>query len=742
MIRKNVVIWLAGFLALFFIEAGLRVNMNAPYFIAMQAVTFLLYTAVGFVAGVLVGFVMHAIRRIFPAIKMFYICVSMAVFITGVLSISLFLSFIENGAVQCGFCTPVLSSASHTVKIVLILCFGIASFFALYFFFRWNERKAKLFISYFSILPPLWFITTLMFNPDKGSLWSLPTLLRITDLFHFITAIVISILCFFLLYVLLPVCSRFIEQWKRVPLLKAGLIMLPFILVLLILAFPLIKQKQHSKPNELKITPGTTPNIVLITMDTVRADHLSCYGYQRLTTPNVDQLAQEGVLYKNAYAASSWTLASHASMFTGMYPSKHGAQFNSDFDYTRSQEDHTAPAVTFLEMINKSIFKLSDKNITLAEVLSQKGYRTAGIIGGSFCSSIYGIAQGFEYYNENFFNYNKDIKFYFLYRVAELFYPLKDPIIQYGYSNLKRLASHLNEFAFQWLEENSSKPFFLFINYFDAHRPYLPPPQYDEHFNKISPDIILKYASRLNKNYFIAEDKFVNYILNSTQKVTPEEREFLVSRYDGEIRYLDHHLGRLVERLKALKVYDNTFIIVTADHGEAFGEHNMLDHGRTLYDEVLHVPLIIKYPSAYKQSGVKEKRVSLVDIFPTILSMLNLPIPANIDGQTLPESQHFIVAEWNLRWFYGDKYRRDLKAIYQGKDKYIWASNSLHELYDLEQDPGESINLFKKFPQKAQRMEQTLKQWLSSFKSPHTSDSNVKLNESEVEKLRSLGYVN
>jgi len=486
------------------------------------------------------------------------------------------------------------------------------------------------------------------------------------------------------------------------------------------------------------------PNIILITMDTVRADHLSCYGYQRLTTPNLDRLSKEAILYRNAYAASSWTLSSHASIFTGMYPSKHGAHFKSDFNRTTelSIEDHSTPALPVLSKITQSICKLSNKNITLTELLSQNGYQTVGIIGGPFCSSSYGIAQGFDYYNENFFSYNKNISYYFLYQVIEVFYPLKDIIIKYGYSNIKRIASHLNQFAFGWLEENSSKPFFLFINYFDAHRPYIPPPPYDEYFSKTSPDIILKYATKLDKNYINAEDKFVSNIISGTQKLNPEEREFLVSRYDGGIRYLDYHLGLLIERLKAINSYDNTLIIVTADHGEAFGEHNLLDHCRTLYDELVRVPLIIKYPSNYKQAGVIEKRVSLVDLFPTILSMLDLPIPANIDGQPLPKSQHFIIAEWNMRGFDSKKYRRDLKAIYKGKEKYIWASNSLHELYNLEKDPGETTNLIEKFPQKAQDMERDLKQWLSSFEPPPSSDSKVKLNEEDIEKLRALGYVN
>ena len=735
MIRKNVVIWLAGFLILFFIEACLRITINVPYFMTMQAVTFLLYAAVGCVAGLLVGLVLLALRRIFPATNISYNCVSMAACIASVLSISLFF-YLFKGA-------EVFVYTGYIVKSVLILSFSAGVFLTLYFLLRRNERKGRLFICYISLLPPLWVIAILVFRPNANK-FSLPSILRITDLTHLIPLIVVCLICFCLLYLLLPLCSRFIAQSLRSPLLRACLIGLSLILVLFVFAYPMLKQKQHSRSDGTKLAPGSVPNIVLITMDTVRADHLACYGYDRLTTPNVDQLAREGVLYKNAYSTTSWTLPSHASLFTGMYPSKHGAHFNSDFlnAVERSIQDPTDQPLTWSEQIIKTICKLSDKNTTLAEVLSQQGYRTAGIIGGPFCSSSYGIAQGFEYYNENFFNYNKDIDFYFLYQVIELFYPLKDPMAQYGYSTFKRLASQLNEFAFQWLEKNSSKPFFLFINYFDAHRPYLPPHPYDEYFNKISPNVILKYASGLDKSYFTTENKFVNNIINNIQTLTPEEREFLVSRYDGGIRYLDHHLGLLFERLKALKVYDNTLIIVISDHGEAFGEHNLVDHNRTLYDELLRVPLIIKYPSAYKRSGVIEKQVSLVDIFPTILKTLNVPIPADIDGQPLPESNHYIIAEWHMRWFDGERYRRDLKAIYQGKEKLIWASNSLHELYDLEHDPGETINLIKTSPQRALSMEKTLKQWLGSFKPPAASDSKTNLNESDVEKLRSLGYVN
>lgn len=733
MLKKTLFIWLAGFLSLFFVEACVRVTMNAPYFITVQIVTVLLYSFTGCVSGLVFGFILFSLRNIFPKIKMSYSYsyISMSAFISSVLSISMFFYLFKGG--------EALSSASHTVKIVLILCSNIVSFFVLYFYFQWNERKGKLFISYFSILPPLLLITSLTCIQYKRTL---PNLLRINDFFHFITGIVISIICFFLLYALLPVCSRFIAQWKRAPFLKAGLIMLPFILVLLIFTFPLTQKNQLNKTKEIKSTPGTTPNIILITMDTVRADHLSCYGYQRLTTPNVDQLAREGVLYKNAYSTTSWTLPSHASIFTGRYPSKHGAHYNPNFKNIAEATYEQKQGFTFDDLINQSIFKLSEGNITLAKIFSERGYRTAGIIGGLYASSIFGLAQGFDYYNDNFYNVEKDASFYVLYRAVELIFPLKDVIVQYGYSSLKRLGSHLNKVAFEWLEENYKQPFFLFINYFDAHQPYLTPPPYDKYFQKTPKNIILKHSSPLDLNYSNALYRLINEVISGNYHLTPQERDLLISQYDDEIRYLDHCLGLLFERLKALNVYDNTLIIVVSDHGEAFGEHDVLTHSRTLYEELLRIPMILKYPSNNPQRGIIEKQVSLVDLFPTILAFLDFPIPSGIDGEILSHSDHPIIAEWHMQWFDPNKYLRDLKTIYQGKEKYIWASNAQHELYDLEQDPGETINLFKKFPQRAQRMEQTLKQWLSSFKPMAASDSKIKLNESDIERLRALGYVN
>jgi len=358
-------------------------------------------------------------------------------------------------------------------------------------------------------------------------------------------------------------------------------------------------------------------------LDATRADHLSCYGYARPTTPNLDKLAKEGILYKNAYSVSSITLSSHSTMFMGLYPKKHRAHhtpIQRDDNPLKSQEERES---LLNELFETEISKLSDENITLAEILSERGYRTAGIIGGPMCSSIWGLAQGFHYYDENFLDVWRDFKCYLIYRVIDLFFPLRDFFAQYGYS-AKRVASSLNKSAFKWLEKNHRQPFFLFINYFDPHFPYVPPPPYNSYFGTIDKSIISRLNPPGDVSYITASAILADSVVKDAHRLTPMEKEFIVSQYAGEILYVDHYLGLLFERLKALNVYDKTLIIVTADHGEMFGEHGEMYHGMTLYEVVLHVPLIIKYPAASHRQGVVGKRVSLVDLTPTILFFLTI----------------------------------------------------------------------------------------------------------------------
>jgi arylsulfatase A-like enzyme len=687
--------------------------------------TILIYSLVGVILGSLFGIITLLIQHIFKGLKgpWSLIHFSMAFCISLIIFLYVLLFFLKE--------TLYVNSPILTFTNVSLFFFSITTLFLLPFFFQWMDRKGRLFISYLSLLPSLWIVTSLKLNRGKELL---PSILQINAFSRIFLLILGSILCFFLVYYFLSMSRRFFNRWKGISLLKPAFIGLSFIVLLLCLSLFLRKEGYQNNRNEIKNVPIGKPNIILITMDATRPDHLSCYGYERLTTPNLDKFSQEGVIYKNAYATAPWTLPSHASMFTGMYPTKHGA--HHDFNPPQSGKDlsetQNEKYSDFQNLFLRNIFKLSEGNYTLAEILSERGYRTAGIIGGLFCHSIYGLAQGFDYYNDKIFtNVNKDISFFIIYQGVNLFFPLNDFITQYGY-HIKRIASQLNRLVFKWLKENHEQPFFLFVHCMDAHAPYIPPPPYDEYFGKRDKGIIMNFAPKGDLSYVTAELNLGFSVMGGKHRLTPEERELVVFRYDGGIRYLDHCLGLLFEKLKALKAYDKTLIIVTSDHGEAFGEHNQMYHGLTIYEEILRVPLIIKYPSPSSRRGVVEKRVSLVDLLPTILAFLNYPIPSGIDGKVLENSDHPVIAE------------RDTcasRAIYQGRDKYIWTSNSLHELYDLERDPREEENLITRFPHKAEAMERTLNEWSASFTPPKTRGDEVKISKTTDEALRALGYI-
>ena len=299
---------------------------------------------------------------------------------------------------------------------------------------------------------------------------------------------------------------------------------------------------------------------MLISIDTCRADRLSCYGYKRPTTPNIDALARDGAMFKMALTPVPLTTPSHSSMFTGTYPPTHGVHLN-DYDH------------------------LADSNVTLAKILREAGYQTAAFVGAFPLDSRFGLNQGFETYDGRFSQGSEKVSF------------------------SRRAGEEVNRPALAWLEGHAKKPFFLFLHYFDAHHPYKPHPPYTSAY---------------------ADDP-----------------------YAGEIAYVDNCIGRVLDRLRALGVYDNTLVIITGDHGEGLGEHGEHTHSYFIYQSTLHVPLVIRAPGCGKGLRVDEN-VSLVDIVPTVLDLLGLKIPARVQGVSLrpaleggpaPDRQRPIYAE-------------------------------------------------------------------------------------------------
>lgn len=313
-------------------------------------------------------------------------------------------------------------------------------------------------------------------------------------------------------------------------------------------------------------------NLVIITIDTLRADHLSSYGYFQQTSPNMDSFAEDSVTFKNAFSQIPHTPPSHWSIFSGLYAHNHNK---------------------FLAGDNGTGI------VTLPYILEDNGYTTSGFISSKILK---GFTEEF-----NYFNGHTDREKYKEFLVKE--------------------AGNTTRDAISWLEDHSNEKFFLWVHYFDPHSPYEPPGEYD----------IYNYTTQ--KQY---SDSRYGQTGISDDKTIRED----IAKYDGEIRYTDENVGILLERLEELNLGHNTVVVILSDHGECFGEHNFSDfgyeedkscvfHGKTLYDEEIHVPLIIKNPRSVIGGSKIEDIVETVDILPTMLDMLGLESELQVDGKSL-----------------------------------------------------------------------------------------------------------
>jgi arylsulfatase A-like enzyme len=419
------------------------------------------------------------------------------------------------------------------------------------------------------------------------------------------------------------------------------------------------------------------PNIILIILDTTRADHLSCYGYHRQTSPNIDRLAEESILYTRAIAPSSWTLPSHASLFTGKFTSSHGARYDPEGPLCLT-DAITGPK----EWRVYRARGLAQNEVTLAAILKQKGYTTGAVVAGPWLKKIFGLDKGFDYYDDN------DI------------------------STLNgRPAKQVTSAAAGWIKQSPQKEFFLFLNYFDPHIPYSPP----EDFAKA----------------FLPKDANLDAL-----KPTAENKNAV---YDAEILYMDHYIGQLLKELKADNLYDNTWIIVTADHGELLGEHNIFGHGKHLYQEELHIPMLLKYPYGEVSPTRTELPIQLNDIFAIILERLGIALPQRIQASVPPVIGHPVLAEvYPLPVI---SKRGDWRAIFQEDLKFIWNSKGKHMLFNLKYDPNENVNIVRRDHQQAGMMMAQMEAYLKTLPKPGTPAPAQELDEDTKKALKSLGYV-
>ena len=314
-----------------------------------------------------------------------------------------------------------------------------------------------------------------------------------------------------------------------------------------------------------------SPNLIVITVDTLRQDHLGCYGSDT-RTPALDKLAAEGFRFRDSFAVAPTTLPSHTSLFTGLYPARHGVRLNGRFQVPTEAQ-------------------------TLAEVLRTHGYQTAAFVGTAVLSRHYALDQGFQVYNDDVDSDLNSVQ-------------------------AQRRATDVSHAAIDWLE-GVTTPFFLWVHYFDPHGPYDPPPPYDSSYYEGNP--------RSPKHTSMEGIHVAFY--QKLDGIT--DVRYPLAQYKGEVTYTDKAIGQLLEAVDSRGLRDSTLVIMTADHGESLGENNYyFDHGETLHDTSMRVPLIVRAPWL-EGARVVEGPVSLVDVYPTVMDLLKIEVPDGIQGQSV-----------------------------------------------------------------------------------------------------------
>lgn len=429
------------------------------------------------------------------------------------------------------------------------------------------------------------------------------------------------------------------------------------------------------------------PDIILITVDTLRADHLGCYGYPKNTSPNIDQFASESMLFENCLSHASNTRLSFASIFTGFLPHE-----------TRITENHELP--------------LSRRVKTLAEILKHKGYKTAAVVSNYILRKGYGWEQGFEIYDDTMDDFEQ------------------------VRNSAERTAEHTTNRAIELLGEPRKSPLFLWVHYQDPHGPYTPPKPFDGLF--ADPDQKPRYVP-LNPSLTGRSG------IPSYQKLGASRNlHHYVAQYDGEIRYHDEQFKRLIDKLKETGLYDKAMIMFSSDHGEGLGEHDYyFAHSEYLYSSLTHIPLIVRFGD--QLSGRRADFVQHLDIVPTIYSVLGIKGDRHLRGGDLRQPQPAnkeIFAEMVLPRGWGG-IETQYSIVTDGHKLIYSPAGTRSELFDLGADPKEKNDLSDN--PNYRRLKKDLIIRLNRIRSEdHLKLGSIKktrnFTNEEIEKLRSLGY--
>jgi arylsulfatase A-like enzyme len=433
------------------------------------------------------------------------------------------------------------------------------------------------------------------------------------------------------------------------------------------------------------------PSVLFLAIDTLRGDHLHCLGADSLQTPHLDALAQDGVLFRRAMSAAPWTLPSFASVYTGLVPYRHGT-------------------------IGGRWRRLAEEQVTLAELLAEAGYSTAAYVTVPYVGRKYGLGQGFQ----------------------EL--SVLEERTERGAQ-----AAEVTRHGCEYLAAHRDSPFFLLLHYFDVHAPYTPPAPYDRMYydgdERASGEPILPFLLS-GANQTPKKPGMYDWLAGVS------DLQFGVRQYAAGVSFVDDQLGQVLACLQELGLYDKTLVVLLSDHGEHLGEHDIWFAHFLPYGECLHVPLILKLPGAERAGTVVDTPVSNLDLLPTVLDLLRLPIPRGLDGRSLTgllaggtAGASLLVAEQ------GTIPGRYSKALVEWPWKLLLiqsGNQANYFLFNLAADPAETRDLAGEQPEMVEHLRTRLWQLFDPAQPlvAEPEERPVELDEATQRRLRALGYVN
>ena len=444
--------------------------------------------------------------------------------------------------------------------------------------------------------------------------------------------------------------------------------------------------------------PPAARHVVFISLDTARADHFGFSGNPHVTTPRLDALAAESIVYTDYMTVVPTTLSSHVSLLTGKYPHHHGAARNG--------------------------FMVNEQNQMLAEILQDAGFRTVGFAGSFTLDERFDFAQGFDHYDQEF----------------SILYG------EHGVDQTQRPAEDVTDAVVRYLdEEGVPERLFLFVHYFDPHRPYAPPAPFDKMYDPVGREN-LPPIDDIKRDLSLPPQLLADYVRRHHMQ------------YAAEISYADHHIGRLLDDLRGRGVLDDAILVITTDHGESMWEHNEgFDHGTTVYQSTMHAICVIRLPEGAEAAARIDAPVASIDVMPTVLSYLGIEAPSGMDGVRMPLTERESFNEGRSRFGEATKSAsnvetdprwvniRKARCVRSGRHKLVWVPHAdVRELYDVVADPAERRDLLVRptadLRELSGRLTAELEDWTASA-DPLPSYSERWHREETEERLRSLGYL-